>query len=144
MCSKRKNFQKRKGKGKEKERQTLSSCVPQGELDMLSIDLHIGNIVLKDSGNIVLRELSTNVDNQKTGLATGSISNNHKLALHISFSAHRCLKESREEGEEEEEEGKEGKGVFGKGLKAKGRSVGVRGKKNEIDIGLEKDFFVEN
>ena len=67
---------------------TLSSCVPQGELDVLSINLDIRDIVLKDCGDIILWELSANVDNQKRGLSTSSISHNHKFALHVSFSTH--------------------------------------------------------
>ncbi len=34
----------------------LASRIPEGELDMLAIDLDIGDIILKDSGHVDLRE----------------------------------------------------------------------------------------
>lgn len=54
---------------------------------MLAIDLDIGDVVLKNSGDIDLREGSLGEDNQKTSLTTGTIANDDKLAADFSHSA---------------------------------------------------------
>jgi len=57
----------------------LSSRIPQGKLDVLSIDFDIGHIVLEHGGNINLRESSFREDDQQASLSASTITNNDQL-----------------------------------------------------------------
>jgi len=57
----------------------LSSRIPQGELNVLSIYFDIGHIVLKHSGYINLRESSFREDDQQASLSTSTITDNDQL-----------------------------------------------------------------
>ena len=62
----------------------LASRIPQGQFDMLSIDLNIGNVVLEDGRDVDLRERPLGEDNQQTSLSTGSVSNDDELSADFS------------------------------------------------------------
>lgn len=61
----------------------LASSIPQGQLNVLSIDLDIGNIVLEDSWDVDLWEGSLGENNQQAGLSAGTIANNDELATDL-------------------------------------------------------------
>ena len=48
----------------------LASGIPKGELDVLAINLDIGDVVLEDGGDVDLREGTLGEDNEETGLST--------------------------------------------------------------------------
>jgi len=58
----------------------LASGIPQSKLDVLAVDLDIGNIVLEHGRNINLGESSLREDNQQTGLSASTIADNNKFA----------------------------------------------------------------
>jgi len=62
----------------------LTSGIPQGELDVLSLHFDIRNVVLEDSRNVHLRELALREHDQQTGFTTGTISNDDQLAADFS------------------------------------------------------------
>jgi len=62
----------------------LASRIPQCELDVLIVDLHIGNIVLEDGRNINLRESSLGEDYEQTSLPASTIANDDQLASDLS------------------------------------------------------------
>lgn len=62
----------------------LAGGIPKSELDVLAIDLNIGNIVLKNGGNVNLGEGSLGEDDEETGLSTGTITNDNELSADFS------------------------------------------------------------
>jgi hypothetical protein len=62
----------------------LARSIPEGQLDVLAVDLDIGNVVLKNGGNVDLGESALGEDNEKTGFATGTIADNDELAADLS------------------------------------------------------------
>jgi len=57
----------------------LASGIPKRELNVLSINLDIGNIVLKDGRNIDLREGTLGENNQQAGLSAGTVTDDDQL-----------------------------------------------------------------
>jgi len=57
----------------------LSGRIPQGELNVLSINFDIGYVVLEHSGDINLWESSFREDDQQTSLSASTITNNDQL-----------------------------------------------------------------
>jgi hypothetical protein len=62
----------------------LASRIPEGQLDVLAIDLDIGDVVLKDSGDVDLGESALGENNQQTSFTAGTIANDDKLATDLS------------------------------------------------------------
>jgi len=62
----------------------LASRIPQGELHRLAIDIDLGNVILENSGHIDLWECTLGEDNQQTGFATGTVTDNDQLASDFS------------------------------------------------------------
>jgi len=62
----------------------LAGGIPKSELDVLAVDLNIGNVVLKDGRNVNLGEGSLGEDDEETGLSTGTITNNNELSADFS------------------------------------------------------------
>jgi hypothetical protein len=72
------------GEGAETVIVLLAGGIPKCELDVLAVDLNIGNVVLKDSGNVNLGESSLGEDDEETGLSTGTITNDNELSADFS------------------------------------------------------------
>jgi hypothetical protein len=62
----------------------LASGIPKGQLNVLAINLDIGDVVLEDGGDVDLGESALGENNQQTGLATGTIANDDELATDLS------------------------------------------------------------
>jgi len=67
----------------------LTSCIPKGKLDVLSIYFDVRYIVLEDGGNVDLRESSLREHNQKAGLAASTITDDDELPSDLAHSASR-------------------------------------------------------
>lgn len=62
----------------------LTSGIPKSKLDVLSVDLDIGDVVLEDSGDVHLREGTLGEDDEKTSLTAGTVTHDDKLAADLS------------------------------------------------------------
>jgi len=62
----------------------LTCGIPQSELDVLAIDLDVGDVVLKDGGDVDLGEGTLGEDNEKTGLSTGAVAYDNELSANLS------------------------------------------------------------
>jgi hypothetical protein len=65
----------------------LASRIPKSKLNVLAIDLDIGNVVLEDGGDVDLRESALGEDDEKTSLTTGAITHDNKLAADLGHGA---------------------------------------------------------
>lgn len=61
----------------------LTSGIPEGELDVLAIDLNIGDVVLENGGDVDLREGTLGEDNEETGLSACTITDDNELATNF-------------------------------------------------------------
>jgi hypothetical protein len=61
----------------------LASSIPKGELDVLAINLDIGNVVLEDGGDVDLREGTLGENNQQTGLTAGTVTDDDELSADL-------------------------------------------------------------
>jgi hypothetical protein len=57
----------------------LASCIPKSQLDVLSIDLNIGHIVLEDGWDVDLWESALGENNQQTSLTTSTVTDDDEL-----------------------------------------------------------------
>lgn len=57
----------------------LASGIPKGELDVLSVDFHVCDVVLEHCRHVDFGESSFGEYNQKAGLATSTITNDDQL-----------------------------------------------------------------
>lgn len=62
----------------------LASRIPQGQLDVLVVDLDVGDIVFEDGGDIDLRESALGEDNQQTGFTAGTVADDDELSADLS------------------------------------------------------------
>jgi len=69
----------RVGEGSETIVVLLSSRIPKRQLNMFSVNLDIGNVILEYSWDVNLRECSLGEYNEQAGLSTSTISNDDKL-----------------------------------------------------------------
>lgn len=69
----------------------LTGSIPKGQLDFSSVDLDVGDVVLKDGGDVHFWEGALGEDDQKTGLTTGTVSDNDQ------FSTDFCWRRSHSE-----------------------------------------------
>jgi len=64
----------------------LTGSIPKGQLDVLAIDLNIGNVVLENSWDVDLWESALREHDQQAGLSAGTIANNDELATDLRHS----------------------------------------------------------
>jgi len=68
----------------------LASRIPERELNVLSINLDIGNIVLEDGGDVDLREGTLGENNQQAGLSAGTVTNDDQLPAKLGSHCCEC------------------------------------------------------
>lgn len=62
----------------------LTSGIPEGELDVLAIDLDVGDVVLEDGGDVDLGESALGEDDQQAGFTTGTVTDDDELTADLS------------------------------------------------------------
>jgi len=62
----------------------LAGSIPKGQLDVLAINLDVGDVVLEDGRDVNLRESALGKHDEQTGLSAGSIADDNQLASDLS------------------------------------------------------------
>lgn len=117
----------------------LSSRIPQGQLDVLVVDLDIGDVVLEDGRDVDLRESALGEDNQQTGFTAGTVADDDELSADLSHGVCEALRER----EMEEAAGWRWEGrvlrwwlmAVVDGMKGRSRKTDVRSRSRAEEIG---------
>jgi len=78
------------GKGTETIVILLAGGIPKGQLDVLAINLYIGDVVLEDGGNVDLREGALGEDDQQASFTAGTVADDDELTADLSHDVCGC------------------------------------------------------
>jgi len=61
----------------------LTSRIPKSQLDMFTIDLNIGDVILEDGRDVDLRKGALGEDNEQAGLSACTVADDDQLATDV-------------------------------------------------------------
>lgn len=73
----------------------LASRIPEGQLDVLVVNLDVGDVVLENGGDVDLRESALGEDNQQTGFTAGTVADDDELSADLSHGVCVVLRSGR-------------------------------------------------